>query len=97
MSDIIQDARQFAAGIALGGEVENMAVGHIEALARELEIERHSREALIALWEDNASCPDCPMSGKCTSDLSPERCKDLLRKWARAKAVRKVKKEADHA
>jgi hypothetical protein len=37
MPDIIQDARQFAAGIALGGEVENMAVEHIEALCGELE------------------------------------------------------------
>lgn len=32
MPDIIDNARQFAAGIALGGEVENIAVGHITAL-----------------------------------------------------------------
>jgi hypothetical protein len=48
MSDIIQDARQFAAGIALGGEVENMAVAHIEALCGEVDT---ATELLLDAWQ----------------------------------------------
>ena len=47
MIDIVANARQFAAGIALGGEVENMAVGHIRNLCNTVVT---ADEVLLDVW-----------------------------------------------